>query len=57
MTNEELGMLFRKILQHENKIDEIELPAEFRLVRSQIQSTLDENNNKEEAGRKKMSEG
>lgn len=57
MTNEELGMLFRKILQHENKIDEIELSAEFRLVRSQIQSTLDENNNKEEAGRKKMSEG
>ena len=43
MSNEELWMLFRKILQHENQIEEIDLPLEFKFTRLKIQTKLDEN--------------
>lgn len=46
MSNEELWMLFRKILQHENQVEEIDLPLEFRFVRIKIQKKLDENTEK-----------
>lgn len=46
MTNEELWMLFRKILQHENWVEEIELPLDFRFVREKIRKKLDEHTEK-----------
>ena len=60
MTNEELGMLFRKILQHENQTEEIELPSDFKFIRWKIKASLDENskkwNDKIEETRKRRSE-
>lgn len=60
MTNEELWMLFRKILQHENWLEEIDLPLEFKFVREKIRKKLDENTekwiNKIEDTRRKRSE-
>ena len=46
MSDQELGMLFRKILQHENQVEEIDLPLVFRFVWVKIQKKLDENKNK-----------
>lgn len=60
MTNEELGMLFRKILQYENQTEEIELPSDFKFIRWKIKASLDENskkwNDKIEETRKRRSE-
>ena len=46
MSNEELWMLFRKILQHENWLEEIDLPLEFKFTREKIRKVLDENTEK-----------
>lgn len=60
MNDEQLGILFRKILQHVNQEDEDELPLELKIVRADIQTKLDVNaekrNNKVEETRKKRSE-
>ena len=46
MSDEELWMLFRKILQHENWLEEIDLPLEFKFAREKIRKVLDENTEK-----------
>lgn len=60
MNDEQLGILFRKILQHVNQEEEDELPLELKIVRADIQTKLDVNaekrNNKVEETRKKRSE-
>ena len=48
MSNEDLGILFRKILQHENRIEEIEATPELKYVWLKIQKELDENYEKYE---------
>ena len=46
MSNEELWMLFRKILQHENGEIEIDLPLEYKFAREKIRKQLDQNTEK-----------
>lgn len=46
MTDAELWMLFRKILQHVNDEEEIELPLELKLVWAWIKKKLDEQKEK-----------
>lgn len=48
MNDEELWKLFRKILQHENWVEEIELPLEFKFAWEKIKKSLDTNSDKRE---------
>lgn len=49
MTNEELWILFRKILQHVAEIEETELPPEIKIIRAKVKKQLDEDKYKWEA--------
>lgn len=56
MSDKELWMLFRKILQHENEKEEIILPLEYKFAREKIRKQLDQNTQKRIDKSKKRSE-
>ena len=56
MTNEELGMLFRKVLLHVAELEEIEIPPELRIVRAKIRKQLDDDKDKRSDKVEKRSE-
>lgn len=56
MTDAELWMLFRKILQHLNEEEEITLPPEFKFTREKIKVKLDEHKEKWDEKVKRISQ-
>lgn len=56
MTNEELWMLFRKVLLHVAELEEIELAPELRIIRAKIRKQLDDDKEKRSDKVEKRSE-
>lgn len=56
MTNEELWMLFRKVLLHVAELEEIELTPELRIIRAKIRKQLDDDKDKRSNKVEKRSE-